>query len=278
MSIHLVYMITFPNAKINIGLFVTEKRLDGYHNLETIFYPIPLVDKIEATVVDTPESSLRIDGMRIDGNINDNLIMKAYNLLKQSYELPSIEFILEKNIPFGAGLGGGSADAACTLSLLNDSFSLGITLQELERLAAQIGADCPFFIQNKPVFATGIGNEFHPISFSLAGYYLVLVKSPIHVSTPDAFRNIAPKAAPFNLKSINTIPIEEWKHCVINDFEKSVFIQYPDIEMIKYNLYEQGALYASMSGSGSSVFGIFPKQVDITKLFQNCFVWAGFLA
>ena len=271
-------MITYPNAKINIGLFVTEKRTDGYHNLETIFYPIPLKDKIECHISDTNDSSLIITGIRIDGNTSDNLVMKAYNLLKLSHNLPNLNFTLEKNIPFGAGLGGGSADAAFVLTLLNTTYNLGLSIAELEYIASKIGADCPFFIQNIPVFATGIGNEFHPISFSLSGYFLVLVKPPIHVSTPQAYKNINPQKPDFDLKTIHLLPIKEWKHVIFNDFETNVFIQHPEIEQIKDSLYQQGALYASMSGSGSSVFGIFPKQVNITNLFQNSFVWSGFLA
>ncbi len=271
-------MITYPNAKINIGLFVTEKRPDGYHTLETIFYPIPLKDKIECNIATGNDSSLTVSGMRIDGNTSDNLVMKAYNLLKFSHNLPNLDFILEKNIPFGAGLGGGSADAAFVLTLLNNTYNLGLSIAELESLASNIGADCPFFIQNKPVFATGIGNEFYPISFSLSGYFLVLVKPPIHVSTPQAYKNIQPRTPKFDLKTIHLLPIEEWKHLIFNDFETNVFTQHPEIQQIKNDLYELGALYASMSGSGSSVFGIFPKQVNITKLFQNSFVWSGFLA
>ncbi len=271
-------MVTYPNAKINLGLFVTEKRPDNYHNIETVFYPIPLCDEIECEISETNTTTITISGMNIDGDSNDNLIIKAYNQLKRQYQIPAVSIHLKKNIPFGAGLGGGSADAAFTLKLINHFFSLGLSDAQLEIEAAKIGADCPFFIKNQPVFASGIGNVFTPIDLSLKGYYILLVKPSIHVSTPNAYKSIVPCKPSFDLQQINNIPLSLWKHHIINDFEKPVFYQYPEIEQIKNSLYNIGAVYSSMSGSGSSVFGIFENKPIVTNLFQNYFVWGDFLS
>lgn len=271
-------MVTYPNAKINLGLFVTEKRPDNYHNIETVFYPIPLCDEIECEISETNTTTITISGMNIDGDSNDNLIIKAYNQLKRQYQIPAVSIHLKKNIPFGAGLGGGSADAAFTLKLINHFFSLGLSDAQLEIEAAKIGADCPFFIKNQPVFASGIGNVFTPIDLSLKGYYILLVKPSIHVSTPNAYKSIVPCKPSFDLQQINNIPLSLWKHHIINDFEKPVFYQYLEIEQIKNSLYNIGAVYSSMSGSGSSVFGIFENKPIVTNLFQNYFVWGDFLS
>ncbi len=248
-------MITFPNAKINIGLNVVSKRDDGYHNLETVFYPVKLADALE--LVGSDRFRFSSSGLEIDGKPENNLIVKAYKLLQKDFNLPPVKLHLHKVIPFGAGLGGGSADAAFTLKMLNSHFNLKIPSDKLENYAAQIGADCPFFIENRPVFATGIGDRFLPINLDLAEYEIVIVKPDVSVSTPDAFRNITPSKPKFNLKDIENLPIEDWKYFIKNDFEKSVFEKYPEIENLKNTLYEMGAIYASMSGSGSAVFGIF---------------------
>ena len=248
-------MISFPNAKINIGLNVVSKREDGYHNLETIFYPVSLSDALEIAQSDKLEFSA--SGICIDGDPENNLVVKAYQLLKKVYQLPPVKMHLHKVIPFGAGLGGGSADAAFAIKMLNNYFQLNLSDEKLEEYAAQIGADCPFFIQNKTTFASGNGNQFEPINLDLSPYQIVLVKPNIAVSTPEAFRNIKPVEPDFNLREIENLPIEEWRNEVKNDFEKSVFQQYPQIELLKNILYEQGAVYASMSGSGAAVFGIF---------------------
>lgn len=256
-------MIVFPNAKINLGLNVVSKRADGYHNLETIFYPVKLADALE--FVEAGETSLSISGLTIDDDVANNLVLKAYRLLKHDFQLPEIQFHLHKIIPFGAGLGGGSSNAAFVLKSLNSFFQLQLSIQQLENYAAQIGADCPFFIQNKPTFAHGIGDQFEPVSLDLHEYQIVIVKPGVSVSTPEAYRNIVPAPAAFNLKELAKLPIEEWKDVVKNDFEKSVFSQYPAIEKLKKQLYELGAVYASMSGSGSAVFGIFrhlPADLD----------------
>lgn len=254
-------MLTFPNAKINLGLNITEKRPDGYHNLETIFYPIPLEDALEINPAKdhSQKFTLHQSGIVIDGKPEDNLVAKAYRMLDERFNLPSIDVHLHKHVPSGAGLGGGSADAAFMLKLLNENFSLQLSVGELEEYAAKLGADCAFFIQNKPTFAEGIGNIFSPVSISLKGYQLALIKPNVFVSTKAAFSLIKPRKPVHSLKEVITHPVNEWKELMTNDFEESVFSQYPEIGEIKEKLYQQGAIYAAMSGSGSSVFGLFPK-------------------
>ncbi len=256
-------MITFPNAKINIGLNVVDTRPDGYHNLETIFYPVKLSDALE--VIEAEETAFTSSGIEIDAAPENNLVFRAYSLLAADFDLPPVKMHLHKVIPFGAGLGGGSADAAFALKMLNDYFSLGLSAEQLENYAARIGADCPFFIQNKPTFAHGIGDQFKPVNLDLSAYEIVVIKPPFAVSTPQAYQNIIPAKPDFNLLKIENLPIEEWKTVVKNDFEKSVFPQFSEIEKLKEKLYEAGAVYASMSGSGSAVFGIFrhlPTDLD----------------
>ncbi len=270
-------MITFPNAKINLGLNIVEKRPDGYHNLETIFYPIALQDILEVTPrksVATEKYTLTMYDAPFDGNIDDNLVIKAYNALAADYTLPSLDFFLYKKIPTGAGLGGGSADAAYALKMINDVAGLSLGDDELEKYAAKIGADCAFFIRNKPAFATGIGNILSPADVSLAGYTLVLVKPEIHISTKDAYAQVTPAKPIVPIKDIVKRPLSEWRTLLVNDFEKSVFAKYPEVETIKEKLYAIGAEYASMSGSGSAFFGIFKETQDeakIQELFTGCF-------
>ncbi|MBO5250684.1 MAG: 4-(cytidine 5'-diphospho)-2-C-methyl-D-erythritol kinase [Bacteroidaceae bacterium] len=267
-------MITYPNAKINLGLNIVEKRPDGYHNLETIFYPINLQDALEVTQREGEEEyTLKVSGVPIEGEPENNLVVKAYRLLKKDFpDMPAIDIHMYKHIPTGAGLGGGSADAAFMIKLLNEKFGLGISTEQMEEYAARLGADCAFFIQNKPVFASGIGNIFEPIQLSLKGYYLVLVKPDIFVSTKDAFSQIKPQKPQQSLKDIIRMPVETWRATMKNDFEYSVFQKYPEIAAIKDKLYDMGAVYASMSGSGSSVFGIFREQVEfVDEVFSGCF-------
>lgn len=261
-------MITFPNAKINLGLNIVEKRPDGYHNLETIFYPIPLQDALEITPWEGGERKYKLtqSGILIAGDDENNLVVKAYKLLDELYNLPPIEINLLKHIPSGAGLGGGSADATFMLCMLNQHFQLNIPNQQLEVYAAQLGADCAFFVENKPTFAEGIGNIFSPIEVSLKGYKLILVKPDIFVSTRDAFAQIKPKRPTMSLQEVAKMPIEEWKTYMVNDFEESVFPQFPAIADIKASLYEMGAIYASMSGSGSSVFALFKEDAELPKV------------
>ena len=261
-------MITFPNAKINLGLNIVEKRPDGYHNLETIFYPIPLQDALEITPWEGGERKYKLaqSGIQIAGDDEHNLVVKAYKLLDSLYNLPPIEINLLKHIPSGAGLGGGSADAAFMLCMLNQHFQLNIPNEQLEVYAAQLGADCAFFVENKPTFAEGIGNIFSPIELSLKGYKLLLVKPDIFVSTRDAFAQIKPKRPTISLKEVAKMPIEAWKTYMVNDFEESVFPQFPAIADIKAKLYDMGAIYASMSGSGSSVFALFKGDDTLPKV------------
>lgn len=266
-------MICFPNAKINLGLNVVSKRPDGYHNIETIFYPIPVKDALE--VVEAKTTSFSQTGIPVDAPAEKNLVIKALQLLKQTRSLPPMEIHLLKAIPFGAGLGGGSADAAFMLRLLNDFCQFNIPSEELERLAASIGADCPFFIRNTPVFASGTGNVFEPVALSLHGYYLCLVKPDVAVSTPEAYSLVTPAAPARSLKEIVCAPVSEWRHLMVNDFEQSVFPKHPVIRNIKETLYQAGALYASMSGSGSSVFGLFNEPTALKAQFPDCFVWEG---
>ena len=267
-------MITYPNAKINLGLNIVEKRPDGYHNLETVFYPINLQDALEVNVWEGENDfSLKVSGVPIEGEPESNLVVKAYRLLKKDYpDMPAIDIHMYKHIPTGAGLGGGSADAAFMIKLLNDKFQLNLSVEKMEEYAAILGADCAFFIQNKPVFATGIGNIFEPIQLSLKGYYLVLVKPDIFVSTKDAFAHITPMKPTQSLKEIIRMPVETWRATMKNDFEDSVFQKFPEIAAIKDKLYDLGAIYASMSGSGSSVYGIFREQVEfVDEIFSGCF-------
>ncbi|RHJ87867.1 4-(cytidine 5'-diphospho)-2-C-methyl-D-erythritol kinase [Parabacteroides sp. AM08-6] len=266
-------MICFPNAKINLGLNVVSKRPDGYHNIETIFYPVPVKDALE--IVDAPAFSFSQTGIQIDGPTEKNLVIKALNLLKKEFEIPALEVNLLKAIPSGAGLGGGSSDAAFMLRLLNDYCKLGIAQDKLETLAASIGADCPFFIRNTPVFASGTGNIFEPVQLSLRGYYLCLIKPDVAVSTPEAYSMVKPAFPSISLKEIIQTPVCEWKKAMVNDFEQSIFTKHPVIAEIKEALYQNGAVYASMSGSGSSVFGLFKKSTNLKKLFEDCFVWEG---
>lgn len=268
-------MITFPNAKINLGLNIIEKRPDGYHNLETVFYPINLQDALEVTRRDGGEKAytLRVSGTPWDGLIEDNLVIKAYQLIKKDYpEVLPVDIHMYKHIPVGAGLGGGSSDAAYMIKLLNEKFLLNLTVEQMEEYAARLGADCPFFIRNRPVFATGIGNVFEPVELSLKGYHLVLVKPDIFVCTREAYADIRPARPAVSLKEIVRQPVEIWKDCMKNDFEDSIFKRFPEIAAIKDKLYDLGAVYASMSGSGSSVYGIFKEPIEnVDDKLCGCF-------
>lgn len=272
-------MLTFPNAKINLGLNITEKRIDGYHNLETIFYPIPVEDALEIHVLNDKSKKFKLhqSGLEIAGDSEQNLVIKAYKLLDEIFDLPPVDIHLFKHIPSGAGLGGGSSDAAFMLKMLNEKFNLHLSTKELEEYAARLGADCAFFIRNCPTYAEGIGNIFSPIELSLKGYLLWLVKPDIFVSTRDAFSQITPHHPQKSLKEIIGQPIETWHNEMMNDFEESVFPQYPSIREIKQEMYHQGAIYASMSGSGSSVFGIFSPEASIPDIDfgKNSFVFKG---
>lgn len=269
-------MIVYPNAKINIGLNVVEKRQDGYHNLESVFYPIDIQDALEISAIesDAPEKgyNLKVMGTVLDGTPDDNLVVKAYKMIRSDFDLPPVSIGLYKHIPTGAGLGGGSSDAAFMIKTLNERFNLGLSAESMEEYCGRLGADCAFFVKNKAVFATGIGNEFHPIDFSLKGKKIVLVKPDIFVSTKDAYSLVKPQKPVTSLPELLSRPIECWKDTIVNDFEKSVFAKYPEIAAIKDLMYDIGAKYASMSGSGSSVFGIFDENVEnVGDIFCGCF-------
>lgn len=281
-------MIIFPNCKINLGLTITGKRADGYHDIETVFYPVPLKDALEIIPNNIPDflpgntgDGLEIDfvttGIPVDGKPEDNLCAKAFLLLKKDFpSLPPIKVHLHKAIPLGAGLGGGSADGAFMLKALNDQFSLGLSVEKLLDYALQLGSDCPFFIINKPCIGSGRGEKLIPVSLDLSGYQLVLVNPGIHVNTGWAFSQInqsSTKAIKIPLQQIIASPIKTWKDALVNIFEKPVFEQYPEVKAIKQNLYDVGAVYASMSGSGSSVYGLFEKNKVMGNIFPGKYLF-----
>jgi len=264
-------MLTFANAKINLGLNLTEKRADGYHNLETIFYPIKLNDVVE--IIDADETNCVIKGIDIPGDAEDNICLKAFKTLQKDFDLPHQQIILLKNIPVGAGLGGGSADAAFLIKLVNDKFTLGLSIEKMQDYARVLGADCAFFIENKPTFAFGKGDEFEDLKIDLSNYFMVLVKPEIHVSTAEAYSKVRVKQPTTSLKELINLSLSEWKGNIVNDFEISVFERYPEIDEIKTKLYAAGATFALMSGSGSSIFAIFERKVDLPELEKDNLVF-----
>ncbi len=273
-------MITFPCAKINLGLNIVSKRPDGYHNLETVFYPIPLTDALEIKYMDEkfPSESpcdLKITGNDVDCNEEDNLVIKAYQLLAADFQLPRVHAHLVKRIPTQAGLGGGSSDAAYMIRLLDERFRLNIGIPEMERYAAKLGADCAFFITADPSYAEGIGDVLMPVDVpgaGLGGYYLAVVKPSVAVSTRDAYAAIVPKTPAKCCRDIVRQPIETWKDELVNDFEAPIFAMHPELAAIKQSLYDAGAVYAAMSGSGSALFGIFREQpTGLEKEFEGMF-------
>lgn len=268
-------MIVFPNAKINLGLDIVEKRADGFHNIETIFVPINWCDVLEVVEFKNglTDIELSITGLPVAGNINDNLLVKAYRLLQADYNLPKVKVHLHKIIPMGAGLGGGSADAAFFLKALNDLCKLNISLENLKKYAAQLGSDCAFFIENKPLYAIGKGDIFKNIEFNLTDLTIVVVYANVHVSTALAYSKVKPEIPLCNLTDTVIEPILNWKTKMKNDFETSVFQEYPLLADVKEQLYNAGALYAAMSGSGSAVYGLFDKSIDAKPLFPSYIVW-----
>ena len=276
-------MLTFPNAKINLGLNVVEKRPDGYHNLETVFYPIPITDALEVFPMDSAfpsayDCDLKVTNISIDGDEQKNLVVKAYNLLKQDFPtLPRIHTHLYKGIPTQAGMGGGSSDCGFMITLLNSQFQLGLSDEQMIDYAARLGADCAFFVLNKPCYAEGIGEKLQPVALDLKGWYLAVVRPAIPVSTREAFSLIVPQHPPKNCRDIVMQPVETWHEELTNDFEKSVFAIHPEIGAIKDQLYEMGAVYAAMSGSGSSLFGLFREPVNLDVFsapgtFKGCYL------
>ncbi|MFT6880319.1 MAG: 4-diphosphocytidyl-2-C-methyl-D-erythritol kinase [Psychromonas sp.] len=267
-------MINFPNAKINIGLNITQKRSDAYHNIASVFYPIAWKDALE--VAPSNSFSFTSTGLKIPGNTDNNLIIKAFELLKSYLDTKdNVAIHLHKVIPMGAGLGGGSADGAFALKLFNDFFKLELSSSVLEGLAAQLGSDCPFFIKNKAVYCYDRGIKFRNISIDLSSYYVVVVNPKIHISTAEAYSLIKPLEPRSSILDLIKAPIEEWKSTIYNDFEKPLAVKYPLIGHIKDKLYSSGSVYASMTGSGSTVYGIFKEPTDLIETFKNLTVWQG---
>ena len=262
-------MITYPNAKLNLGLNVVAKRADGYHDLETVFYPVPITDALEVFPMDPDfpsavDCDLKVTNLHIEGDEQKNLVVRAYQLLKQDFPtLPRIHAHLYKGIPTQAGMGGGSSDCGFMITLLNRQFQLGLTDQQMIDYAARLGADCAFFVLNQPCYAEGIGERLQPIALDLTGWYLAVVRPDIPVSTREAFSLIVPQHPAQNCRDIVMQPVETWRDALTNDFEKSVFALHPEIGAIKDQLYEMGAVYAAMSGSGSSLFGLFRHPVAL---------------
>jgi len=277
-------MINFPIAKINLGLNVVEKRPDGYHNLQTVFYPVPIKDALEVQVMDEAfpsdyDCDLKVTNITIEGDEQRNLVVRAYQVLKQDFPtLPRIHTHLWKGIPTQAGMGGGSSDCAYMMLLLNQQFQLGLTDEQLIEYAAKLGADCAFFILSRPCYAEGIGEKLQPIDLSLSGYYIAVVRPDIPVPTKEAFSRIRPHYPAQNCRETVMQPIDTWRDALINDFEESVFALHPEIGDIKQRLYDMGATYAAMSGSGSALFGLFKKQPDsLSQAFPNMFTFCNSL-
>jgi len=273
-------MICFPNAKINIGLNILSKRDDGFHNLESVMYPLTGVVYDALEIVRSSKLDVRCSGTTIPGNPEDNLCVKAYNLIAKDYPLPPINIYLHKAIPMGAGLGGGSADGAFMIRLLNDEFELGLAWGELHHYAKQLGSDCSFFVTNKPAFAEGKGDELESVQLSLSNYHIAVAYPNIHINTATAYSEFDKaegrrQKAEGGLENLIQLPIENWKDNIVNDFEEVIFPKYSEIKKIKEKLYSLGALYVSMSGSGSAVYGIFKKEVKVKKYFKEFMVWEG---
>jgi len=273
-------MIAFPHAKINFGLNVVSRRDDGYHNLETVFYPVQWCDVME--IIPGPKHTIGIEthlsGIPVQGKHSDNLCVKAYNLLRRNFPVRSVKLYLHKQIPMGAGLGGGSSDAAFFVKKMNELFSLGISQEEMQSLVREIGADCAFFIEGKPVYAEERGDKFIPIALSLAGYYVAVIYPEVHIATAAAFADIVPSPPPYNCRDVVTKhPVGAWKDLLKNDFETTVFAAHPEIARVKQVLYDAGAIYASMSGSGSAVYGLFEKKIDVQRIVPGMNCWSGLL-
>jgi len=274
-------MITFPIAKINLGLNVVERRPDGYHNLETVFYPVPIRDALEVTTMDPQfpspyDCDLKVTNISIEGDEQRNLVVRAYQLLKQDFpQLPRIHAHLHKAIPTQAGMGGGSSDCAYMIRLLNEQFHLGLSTQLMQQYAARLGADCAFFILSQPAYAEGIGERLEPIALDLSQYWIAVVRPDIPVPTKEAFSLVHPHHPEKNCRDVVMQPIETWRQDLVNDFEQSVFTLHPEIGAIKQQLYSLGAVYAAMSGSGSAVFGLFREDIKIGEHFPEMFTYCG---
>lgn len=267
-------MLLFPNSKINLGLNVLEKRPDGFHNIETIFYPVGLSDVLEIIIANDGKFEFNHTGLPIEGKAGDNLCIKAYRLLAKDFILAPVKIHLHKVIPTGAGLGGGSSDGASTIILLNKIFSIGLSKEGMVEYARKLGSDCAFFIGNKPVIASGKGDEFESLQVDLSPFTIFIVIPPVRVKTAGAYSRVIPSKTGESLKDIIVQPIHRWRDHLQNDFERSVFPDHPAIRKIKMQLYDLGAVFASMSGSGSAVYGIFEKKKIPLDTFSDCFIWS----
>jgi 4-diphosphocytidyl-2-C-methyl-D-erythritol kinase len=269
-------MISFPHCKINLGLHVIAKRPDGFHDIETCFYPIAWTDILE--IIPSAKLKFASTGLAIPGEVQENICLKAYALLKKDFDLPPVHIHLHKLLPIGAGLGGGSSDAAFTLLAINEIFNLNLSSVRLLEYASVLGSDCAFFIEKQPMIGTSRGEVLKPVKLSLQGKFIVLVKPEIHVATEQAYAGVIPQKSSLSIQKIVTeTPLQKWKDFLVNDFEVSVFKTYPRIKEVKDKLYQLGATYASMSGSGSSVFGIFDKPIDLNADFEGMIFWGGAL-
>ena len=268
-------MLVFPNGKINIGLNITQRRKDGFHDIETVFYPIPWTDILE--ILPSQKEVFTFEGNTIDCEPKNNLCYKAYQLLKNDFDLQPIQLYLHKILPSGAGLGGGSSDAVFTLITLQKLFSLPLNEAALMQYASLLGSDCAFFIKNKAVYASGKGDVFSDISLDLSQYYVLVIKPPLHIATHEAYKMVEPHSAETHLPDTLKLPVEKWKLSVTNQFEIPVFSRYPQLKEIKNKLYSLGAIYAAMSGSGSAIYGLFEKKIDYQKEFPGTISWMNHL-
>lgn len=272
-------MIVRPNAKINIGLNIVEKRSDGFHNLESLMVPFGLTDELKLTENKrhgAKKFELVIDGLPVDGALDTNLVSRAYHLVNADYSLPPVRVVLKKQIPLGAGLGGGSADGAFTITALNKMFDLKLSVDMMQRYAAMLGSDCAFFVQNKPAFATSRGEILKPVDINLKGYSIVIVKPDVHVNTAQAYKLLTPHRPEIPITDLLDKKPEEWRGKMVNDFEEPIFKMHPILDTIKKAMYNAGAAYSSMSGSGSAIYGLFVGKPDSSSLkFENCFIWEG---
>ncbi len=269
-------MILYPNAKVNIGLNIVARREDGFHNIETIFFPVKgLCDILEIVHIPNQEQKVRFSqtGLMLNEPSENNLCVKAYNLLSSYIELPTVAIHLHKQIPFGAGLGGGSSDGAFTLSGLNNISEKPLSKEKLLEVALKLGSDCPFFILNETCYASGRGEILNPIELSLSGYHILMVNPGIHINTSKAYSHSNPKPSVYNLQKTVFNSPEQWKGVVVNNFEKIVFALYPEIGIIKDKLYQMGAVYSAMSGSGSTVFGLFKSKPDYAEIFSDYYTF-----
>ncbi|HYG03161.1 MAG TPA: 4-(cytidine 5'-diphospho)-2-C-methyl-D-erythritol kinase [Chryseosolibacter sp.] len=267
-------MVFFPPCKINLGLRIIEKRNDGFHNIETCFFPLPWSDVLE--IIPSSSFVFTSSGIPVPGDLNQNLCVKAYELLQEAFNLPAVQIHLHKILPIGAGLGGGSSDAAYMLNGLNEIFELNISDTKLQQFASILGSDCAFFLKNQPMIGTGKGDELSSVALTLKGKFVVVAKPGVHISTHEAYAGVKPSNETKAIRNIvESVPIADWRDLLENDFEASIFLKYPEIAICKHTMYDSGAVYASMTGSGSSVFGIFDNVVDLKSKFQGCDYWAG---